>query len=48
MIERPDERIREYLASFGYRMYDYDPGLDRVVQVDELTEAVNMLFLVDR
>lgn len=47
MIERPDEEIRDYLGSFGYRMYDYDPSHDRVVQVDELTDAVNMLFVHD-
>jgi hypothetical protein len=29
-------------------MYDYDPHQDRVVQVDALTDNVNMLFLADR
>jgi FkbM family methyltransferase len=48
MIERPDQEIRDFLTSFGYRMYDYDPHQDRVVQVDALTDNVNMLFLADR
>jgi len=45
LIERPDESIRDYLAPFGYRMYDYDPKQDRVVQVESLTGSVNMFLL---
>lgn len=48
MIERPDQEIRDFLTTFGYRMYDYDPHQDRLVRVDALTDNVNMLFLADR
>lgn len=47
MVERPEDDIIDFLAQFGYRMHDYDPDQDRLVQVDALTDNVNMLFVAD-
>jgi len=48
MVERPQDEIIDYLAPLGYRMYDYDHEQDRLVEVDALTDNVNMLFVADR